>query len=272
MQAYRDMDIGTAKPTAEERRRVRHDLVDLADPADDLTVAQIQRLGRAALDRAQAVGEHIIIAGGSGLHFRALVDPLEFPPSDPEVRAVVDALSAVEARQALEAADPDAEDHIDLDNPRRVQRALEIIRLGGPPPSERLGSPQAIAVRDYQPLYMFTAVGLDPGPKLEARVRSRFQAMLDNGLLDEVAALVGRLGRNASQAVGYKELLPAVAGECELKEATEAAVRATVRLARRQRTFFRRDPRITWIGWHDDPDVRYGRAREVLEAGPAWNS
>ncbi len=272
MQAYRGMDIGTAKPSAEERAAVTHHLIDIADVSEDLTVARFQRLGRRVIEEAVRTGKPLVVVGGSGLHFRALVDPLEFPPSDPAVRARIDAQPAAATREELVAADPEAGNHVDLANPRRVQRAVEILRLGGGTPTQRAQSPQALAVRAYRARYPLRAVGLDPGPLLEQRIRARFQAMVDAGLLEEVAGLTGRLGRNAGQAVGYKELLGVVAGTTDLASGVEAAIAATVALAKRQRTFFRRDPRITWIEWHDDPEARYQRAREVLEAEQPWNS
>lgn len=266
MQAYRGMDIGTAKPSPAEQAAVAHHLIDIADPSEDLTVADFQRRGRRVIERSLAKGRPVVIAGGSGLHFRALVDPLEFPPSDPAVRAAVDAQPLSSLVDELVAADPDAGAKVDLANPRRVQRAVEIMRLGGGTPTERAGSEAAQAVRDYRARYPFRAVGIDPGPALEERVRRRFQAMLEDGILEEVARLRGGLGRNAAQAVGYKELIGVVEGDIDLATGVEAAIGATMALARRQRTFFRRDPRITWIEWHDDPAVRYQRARDVLEA------
>ena len=271
MQVYRGMDIGTAKPTEADRALVAHHLVDVVDPDVDYTVAEFQRQGRAVLDAAAGRSQPAVIVGGSGLHFRALVDPLEFPPSDPAVRATVDEMPPAVARAALLAADPDAAASVDLDNPRRVQRALEIIHLGGDTPSLRAASESAAAVRHYQSRYPLIAIGLDSGPELATRVRARFGRMLDDGLLDEVAAL-GRLGRNAGQAVGYKELAPVIAGEATIEEATEEAIEATMRLAKRQRTFFRRDPRIRWIEWDPDADTFYERVREVLGEDVAWIS
>jgi len=272
MQAYRGMDIGTAKPTRAEQARTPHHLIDIADPAHDLTVAAFQSAGRRVLDDLAGRDAQAVVVGGSGLHFRALVDPLDFPPADPLVRAEVDSMADSEAREALLAADLDAAAFVDLENPRRVQRALEILRLTGATPSRRARSADARAVRTYQPEYPFTAVGVDPGDAIERRVRARIEAMLDRGLLDEVRALAGKLGRNASQAVGYKELLAALTGASSLEDAVEDVVGSTMRLVKRQRTFFRRDPRITWISWDDDPEIRYTRARAVLQEGASWNS
>ncbi len=261
MQVYRGMDIGTAKPSRQERARVTHHLVDVAEPHEAFTVADTQRLGRAVL---QDSGGPLIIAGGTGLAFRAVVDPLEFPGHDREVRAELEALDLAALQQRLQAVDPQAADHVDLANPRRVVRALEVHAVTGLTPSARAASSEAGAVRDYRPAYPFRAIGFDPGDRLEGRVVARFDAMLEAGLLAEVTELAPRLGRTAAQAVGYKELLPVVAGERSLEDGRSDAIAATVAVAGHQRTYFRRDPRIRWLEWDDDPDVRLQRARREL--------
>ena len=272
MQVYRGMDIGTAKPSPAMRQQVRHHLIDTADPVEDVSVAEFQASGRAVLDDLDRRGATPVICGGSGLHFRALVDPLEFPPSDAKLRGQLDELDALEARNQLESVDPAAGRHVDLDNPRRVVRALEIERLTGLTPSQRAGTPEAAAIRDYSPVRSFVAIGLDPCDRIRQRVEDRFDQMIDDGLLDEVARLQGRLGRLAIQAVGYKELLPVVAGSVSLSDGRAAAIRATMALAKRQRTFFRRDPRINWMPWHPDAKMRLQKAIEYLEEAAAWSS
>ena len=263
MQVYRGMDIGTAKPTPAEQARVVHNLVDVADVEDAFTVADTQRLGRAVL--AEREGP-VIVAGGTGLAFRAIVDPLEFPGRDPAVRGLLETLDLEELQTRLQRLDPDAAGVLDMANPRRVIRALEIHAVTGMTPTERTATPSATAVKNYEPLHPFTAIGFDPAAKLEARVVDRFDGMLERGLLDEVAGLAGRFGRTAAQAVGYKELLPVVAGERSLKEGRADAIAATLAVAGNQRTYFRRDPRIRWLQWDDDPVVRLDRAREELVA------
>jgi len=168
MQVYRGMDIGTAKPTGEQRARVPHHLIDLADPGDAFSVAEFQREGRLVLTDLARRGVPALIVGGSGLHFRALVDPLEFPPHDPAVRRAMEALAPGEAVAALVAADPGAGEHLDLGNPRRVARALEIHRLTGLTPTVRWEGEQAAAVREYRPLLPLVALGIDPGERLPA--------------------------------------------------------------------------------------------------------
>lgn len=203
---------------------------------------------------------------------RAVLDPLEFPPTDREVRASVNRLSVAAALAELTAADPNAGAVVDLDNPRRVQRALEIWRLTQLTPTERGETEAAADVRRYRSRTEFVAVGIDPGPHLQDRVRRRLDQMLEAGLLDEVRSLLPGLGRNARQGVGYKQLIPVVEGATPLAEGVEAARRATVALAKRQRTFFRRDPRIRWIDWDEDPAVRLARATVAAGEDITWIS
>ena len=228
-------------------------------------MALFQQHGLAALHQIDDAGTTAVICGGSGLHFRSLVDPLEFPPSDQAIRAELETLEVDEARERLEALDATAAAHLDLANPRRVVRALEIAKLTGLTPSQRAASEDAMAVRDYRPRREFVGIGLDPGESLARRVEDRFDAMLQAGLLEEVASLRDRLGRLARQAVGYKELLPVIGGEAALDDGRAAAIRASMALAKRQRTFFRRDPRIEWITWDPDPKILVGRVEEHLE-------
>ena len=271
MQVYRGMDVGTAKPTPEQRARVRHHLIDLADPAVSFSVAEFQQEGRRVLADLARRGVPALVVGGSGLHFRALVDPLKFPPHDPAVRREVEALGPGEAAEALLAADSSAGEHVDLANPRRVARALEIHRLTGLTPSSRSAGAGAAAVREYRALFPVVAVGSDPGEPLPGRVEARLDAMLAAGLLDEVRRLAPFLGLTAAQAVGYKQLLPVVRGEASLAEGRARAVSATRALAGRQRTFFRRDPRLRWLEWHDDPGQRAAAARAAFEEA-GWTS
>jgi tRNA dimethylallyltransferase len=265
MQVYRGMDIGTAKPSEEQQRAVAHHLIDLTDPGDEFSVAEFQAQGRAALTDVSTRNRTAIIAGGSGLHFRALVDPLTFPPTDPAIRASLEAMTPSDLQARLLDLDPTAADHLDMANPRRVLRAVEIAETTGEVPSRRAASAEALAVRTYQPVVEFLGFGLDPGERLEARVTARFDAMLEAGLLDEVDRLAPRLGRTASQAVGYKQLLPVAAGVTDLAAGRTGAIRATLALAKRQRTFFRRDPRIHWLTWQDDGAAVVREAQHILD-------
>lgn len=272
MQVYRGMDIGTAKPSAADQAEIRHHMIDLVDPDEDYAVAEFQKTGRAAMAAIAARKRPVVIVGGSGLYFRSLVDPLRFPPSDPAVRGAVEGMSRSDAVDELLEVDPGAGDHIDLANPRRVRRALEIVRLEGGTPSERAADPLFEQVRNYRPEVPFTAIGVDPGEMLAERAERRIDQMLRAGLVEEVAGLADRLGRTAASAVGYRQMLPVVSGTRTVREGREATVRATMALARKQRTYFGRDPRIRWLDWDPDLAVRYATASRVIGEMGSWSS
>jgi tRNA dimethylallyltransferase len=265
MQVYRGMDIGTAKPTAADRAIVQHHMIDVAEPDDVFSVAEFQRLARAAIGECAAAETPVLVVGGSGLHFRSVVDPYEFGPTDESVRSRLEGIAPEAAVSRLLEQDPEAGQHVDLANPRRVIRALEELEISGRPrrPSED--------VKLYRSLHPFVGMGVDAGKQTGDRVSVRFDGMIAAGLLGEVEALAPRLGATAAQAAGYRELLDVVAGTSSLEEATKRAIEATRGLARRQRTFFRRDPRIRWLEWDDDPVVVADRAASVLEEA-GWNS
>jgi tRNA dimethylallyltransferase len=214
----------------------------------------------------------VIVAGGSGLHMRAVVDPLEFSPHDPGVRRRLESVPFEDVRAGLIEADPAAGDHLDLENPRRVVRAAEILELTGETPSDRASTAAARDVAAYRPLMPFTAVGIDPGEVVFDRVRARVEHMREAGLLEEVSELAPVLGRTAAQAVGYKELLPVVRGELAEEEGFSAVTDATLGLVRRQRTYFRRDPRITWVEWCEDEVDLADRVLETWEGSSRWSS
>lgn len=262
MQVYRGMDIGTAKPTMLERRGVPHHLIDVADPEETFTVSRFRREGREVMARTK---RPLVIAGGSGLHFRSLVDPMSFAPSDEEVRGVLETRDDSDLVAELLAADPEAGEHVDLSNRRRVIRAVEVLQLTGETPTSRAETAEADKLRRYVPEVEFKAVGLDPGEALEERIERRLDAMRQGGLVEEVRRLRARLGRTARAAVGYREVLSHLEGDLDLDEAFELAGRNTKRLARRQRTWFQRDPRIRWIPWIDDAGRQAERALEVLD-------
>ncbi len=261
MQIYREMDIGTAKPTIEERRGVTHHMIDVADPEDEFAVAEFRDMARNVIE---GTGRPMVISGGSGLHFRAVVDPMTFAPTDLSLREHLETRELTDLAGELISADPSAGRHVDLANRRRVVRALEIFQLTGHTPSGRAASREAAAVREYVPEFEFSAVGVDPGPALDHRIDERVSAMMAAGLVDEVERLWPRMGRTARGAVGYREIGSYLDGQSTLEGATQAIGSSTRRLARRQRTWFRRDPRITWIGWSDDPGERLGSVVEVL--------
>ncbi|MFD6424774.1 tRNA (adenosine(37)-N6)-dimethylallyltransferase MiaA [Streptomyces sp. NPDC060198] len=248
MQLYRGMDIGTAKLTLPERDGVPHHLLDVWDVTRTASVAEYQRLARAEIDRLLSEGRSAILVGGSGLYVKGTIDALEFPGTDPEVRARLERELAERGPGALHerlaAADPGAGRAILPSNGRRIVRALEVIEITGKPFTANLPG--------EEPVYDALQIGVDvERPELDARIALRVDRMWEAGLVDEVRALeaVGlREGLTASRALGYQQVLAALAGECTEDEARAETVRATKRFARRQDSWFRRDPRVHWLG------------------------
>ncbi|MFF4247975.1 tRNA (adenosine(37)-N6)-dimethylallyltransferase MiaA [Streptomyces sp. NPDC001822] len=247
MQLYRGMDIGTAKLTLDERDGVPHHLLDVWDVTEAASVAEYQRLARIVIDRLLAAGRTPVLVGGSGLYVKGAIDALEFPGTDPEVRARLEQELTEEGSGALHArlaaADPAAAHAILPGNGRRIVRALEVIEITGKPFTANLPGDEAV--------YDAIQIGVDVGrPELDGRITARVDRMWEAGLVDEVRALEAlglRGGRTASRALGYQQVLGALAGECDEEEARNETVRATKRFARRQDSWFRRDPRVTWL-------------------------
>lgn len=262
MQVYRGLDIGTAKPTLIERRGVPHHMIDLVDPSEEFSVAEFRRIGKQVLESREVP---MIVTGGSGLHFRALVDPMSFAPTDADLRAELEESPLELLVAELQKADPEASRHVDLANERRVIRAVEIYRLTGETPASRASSAEARELDKYIPEISFTAVGVDPGAEIDERIRLRLAEMRSGGLVEEVGSLRGKLARTARSAVGYREILESLDGRLSLDEAFNAIGRNTQKLAKRQRTWFQRDPRIRWIPWMEDQSERVARALEVLD-------
>jgi tRNA dimethylallyltransferase len=261
MQVYRGMNVGTAKPTIIERQGIAHHLIDVAEPEEEFSVARFRRLGREVIDSSTGP---LIVSGGSGLHFRALVDPMSFAPTDEATRADVEGKGLEDVVVELLGADPDAGRHVDLANKRRVVRAVEVHRITGETPSARASSAAAAEVEGYVPEVEFTAVGLDPGSAIDARIDVRLEEMRSGGLVEEVESLRHRLGRTARSAVGYREILSHLEGETSLDDAFAAIGRNTRKLAKKQRTWFQRDPRIRWIPWIEEQTARVERAMEMM--------
>ncbi len=247
-------------------------MIDVADASDEFTVAEFQRQGRIVLDDAMAQGGRVVVAGGSGLHFRALVDPMTFAPTDPDIRIELEAMPLDALQHELLAIDIEAPDVLDIRNQRRVIRAIEVWRITARTPSERSRSDEAEAVRAYESLVDHVSIGLDAADRSAERIGVRFREMLDAGLLDEVTAQGPLLGRTAAQAVGYKELLEVTAGDADVESASIEAIRATNALVKRQRTFFGRDPRIEWMPWQDDEDARIRLAVDHVGEVTGWTS
>lgn len=266
MQLYRGMDIGTAKLTQEERGGVPHHLLDIWDVTRAASVAEYQTLARAEIDRLLDQGRVPVLVGGSGLYVRGVVDQMEFPGTDPAVRARLEGELAESGPGALHArlavADPEAARAILSSNGRRIVRALEVIEITGKPFTANLPG--------HQSHYATLQIGVDVArPELDARIADRVDRMWGQGLVDEVRTLEGqglREGRTASRALGYQQVLTALAGECTEEAARAETVRATKRFARRQDTWFRRDPRITWLpGGIAEREELPGRALALVE-------
>jgi tRNA dimethylallyltransferase len=254
MQVYRGMDIGTATPTPGERRRVRHHLLDLVEPDTDFTVAEFQRAYRSALADIAGRDHRAILVGGTGLYHRAVIDDLELPGEWPEVRArLLDELAdvgpaALHAR--LSTIDPLAASRMEPANERRIVRALEVCEGSGRPFSSF--GPGLDAYPPTEVIQIGLAWDRD---RLSARIDARVRDMVDAGLVDEVAAIASATGfsRTAAQALGYKEILDHLRGECSLDEAVARVIVRTRQFAIRQIRWFRRDPRVRWIDVVDDP-------------------
>ncbi|MFI0211600.1 tRNA (adenosine(37)-N6)-dimethylallyltransferase MiaA [Streptomyces diastaticus] len=266
MQLYRGMDIGTAKLTEAERGGVPHRLLDVWPVTGTASVAEYQRLARAEIDRLLAEGRTPVLVGGSGLYVRGAVDHLDFPGTDPEVRARLEEELAAHGpgplHARLAAADPEASTAILPGNGRRIVRALEVIEITGRPFTANLPR--------HDSVYDTVQIGVDVArPELDARIADRVDRMWEAGLVDEVRALEAaglREGRTASRALGYQQVLAALAGECTEEAARAETVRATKRFARRQDSWFRRDPRVHWLsGAAADRRELPGRALSLLE-------
>ena len=248
MQLYRGMDIGTAKLPVGERRGIPHHQLDVLDVTETASVAAYQREARAAAEDVLARGRTPILVGGSGLYVQAFVDDLSFPGTDPQVRQKYEdelaELGPVALHRKLAELDPVAAESILTSNGRRIVRALEVIEITGAPFSANLPTPGP-------PRYGTVLVGLDrPAEDLDDRVDDRVTSMFDAGLVDEVRHLEERglrHGRTASRALGYQQVLAELDGAEDMTAAAAETARLTRRFVRRQRSWFRRDERITWF-------------------------
>jgi tRNA dimethylallyltransferase len=248
-QVYRYLDIGTAKPGAEQRARVPHHLIDVVDPDEVLSLAQYQAAAYAAIDDIFARGRQPLLVGGTGLYVKAVIDGLLIPgvPPDPELRAELEARSAREGKHALYAelqqVDPDAAARIDPRNVRRTIRALEVYRLSGERFS-RLG-------RSQPPPYRTITFGLaQPRSELYARIDARIDAMIAAGLVEETRWLAQRYDWSlpSMSGLGYRQIGVYLQGACSLAEAIAAIRRDTRRFVRHQANWFRAaEPGIHWF-------------------------
>lgn len=256
MLVYRGMDVGTAKPTLQEIAGVAHHLMDLAEPQEPFSAARYQAAGREVMEDIGTRGARPLIAGGSGLYFRAIVDDLTFPGTDPGTRAQleVEALAGVQhLYERLSDLDPVAAAKIEPGNIRRTVRALEVPAITG-----ELFSSFAEGWDNYPPGNVRVAGIRIPRQVLSARIARRVDAMLARGFLEEVEDLVGRgFGGwlTSSQAIGYAEMALHIQGGSSLEEAVAGTVKRTKALARRQVAWFGRDPRIRWFDCEEPAEV-----------------
>ena len=264
MQVYRGMDIGTAKLPEAERRGIAHHLLDVLDVTESATVALFQEWARDAVADIRGRGATPVLVGGSALYTRAIIDRFEFPGTDESLRRELEVELARVGGPALHArlagVDPEAAARIEPDNGRRVVRALEVIALTGRPYSASLPR-----LEYADPLTVQVGVDIDR-PTLDERIARRVEEMFASGFVEEVEALLARglaEGRTAPRAIGYREVMGYLAGDRTLAEAVEQTTTATRRFARRQDSWFRKDPRIVWVA-HDDPD-RVDKAVEAVE-------
>ncbi|HEY7931883.1 MAG TPA: tRNA (adenosine(37)-N6)-dimethylallyltransferase MiaA [Acidimicrobiales bacterium] len=262
MSVYRGMDLATAKPSRQERALVAYHLLDLVDASEEYSLEEFQRAARHAANDVRARGHRVLYVGGTGLYGRAVIDDLEIPGRYPVIRATLDARAESELPTLyaeLAALDPLAASRMEPTNERRVVRALEVT-LGSGRPFSSFGA----GLTTYPPSAV-AQVGLrvDVG-ELDRRVEARFRQWLDEGLLDEIRALAANpagISKTARQAVGYRQLLAHVEEGADLEACVIEALTHSRRLARRQRSWFERDPRVEWF---DDPGAAYERVTTLL--------
>jgi tRNA dimethylallyltransferase len=263
LQFYRGMDIGTAKLPPEERQGIPHHLLDVLDVTEEASVAAYQEDARRIIDGIRDRGRVPILVGGSGLYVRAALDRLEFPPTDPGVRARLEeelaAAGSAAFRERLRTVDPVSAARIDDD--RRLVRALEVHEVSGRPFSAFMPR------REYHRPALQIGLAVDR-EVLRERLADRVHAMVRDGLADEVRRLAAsglRDGRTASRALGYGQFLRVLDGTMAEADAVEDTVAATRRFARRQLTWFRGDPRVAWLDWRA-PDLAETAAALVRQA------
>ncbi|MEU4608048.1 tRNA (adenosine(37)-N6)-dimethylallyltransferase MiaA [Kribbella sp. NPDC023972] len=266
MQVYRGMDIGTAKISTAERDGVPHHLLDILDVTETATVAEFQQLARKAIDDCISRQVVPVLAGGSALYVRAILDDFVFPGTDAEVRrrleSELEAVGSGAMHHKLAQQDPAAAAQILPSNGRRIVRALEVIEI--------TGGPYVATLPEHHYVYPGAVqIGLDvPRPELDERIGVRVDRMFDAGFVAEVRDLLtkGLLdGKTANRALGYSQVIALLDGEISEQEARERTAQATRRFARRQDSWFRKDQRITWLPY-DDPDL-LEKALEVIATG-----
>jgi tRNA dimethylallyltransferase len=256
MQVYRGLDIGTAKPSAAERARMPHHLIDICDLKENFDAAQFIRLAQKVVEEIQSRGHVPIFCGGTGLYFKAYLSGLgEAPATNPELRAELEAASFESLLRELRERDPTAYAQIDKQNPRRVIRAVEVIRLTGKKFSEQRAEWKVQrAVPAKTNFYCFTR----PPADLHARINTRVDAMFARGLVDETRELLKRgleQNKTAMQAIGYRQVVEHLRGDRTLVETIELVKSRTRQFARRQLTWFRRQLEPEWIELKPDESL-----------------
>lgn len=263
MQVYRGLDIGTAKPSAAERARVPHHLLDVAELSAAFDAAQFLRLASAAVQQIQGRGRVPIFCGGTGFYFKAWLDGLgDAPPANPRVRAELEAMPLPDLLAELERCDMETFARIDRQNPRRVVRALEVLRITGKPFSAQRADWHARNTQTATPVLCLTREAAD----LRARIEARVDAMFAAGLVAETQALMRiclATNPTAMQAIGYRQVSEHLHGERGLEETIALVKTKTWQFARRQGTWFRRQLPVLWISLAADAEP-VSIAREIV--------
>jgi tRNA dimethylallyltransferase len=267
MQVYRGLDIGTAKPSPADRARVPHHLIDLCDLTESFDAAQFARLAHQAVVEIQTRGHVPVLCGGTGLYFKAFLEGLgEAPPANPKLRAELEAVPLENLLAELRERDPAAYEKIDRQNPRRVIRAMEVIRLTGKPFSKQraewnvLPKSTSEALDENVPtkcrnhFYCFTRSAAD----LHARINIRVDVMFARGLVNETRELLKHgleQNKTAMQAIGYRQVVEHLRGERSLPETVELVKIRTRQFAKRQLTWFRAQKNLKWVALKPDESL-----------------
>jgi tRNA dimethylallyltransferase len=252
MQVYRGMDVGTAKPSAVEQQEVRHHLLDIVDASEDFALTDFQAAALTVVADVERRGKRALLVGGTGLYLQSVIDGFAIPGRFPEVRHALDERATPELYAELQERDPIAAGKVEPGNRRRIVRALEVT-VGSGRPFSSFGP----GIDAYPPS-RFVQLGIWlPRSVGAGRIEQRAQQMVDEGWAEEVRSVLAGSGfsKTARQALGYPEIIRHVEEGWPLAEAVEEIVRRTRAFARRQRVWFRRDPRIVWHGTSQDPRV-----------------
>ena len=246
MQLYKGMDIGTAKLNLEDRENITHHLIDILDPSQESNVSDFQQIARSTIDTLLEKNTRPLLVGGSGLYVNSVLENLEFPGTDQDLRErledELEQIGIVEMFAKLKQIDPEAAKTILPNNARRIIRALEVIQLTGKPYNAKLP--------ESAPIYEDVRIALDmPRDLLDERITQRVHEMFEQGLVEETTLLQDKIraGKTSIRALGYSQVINHLDGHISLSQAKEQTIAATKRFARRQLSWFRRDPKIIWL-------------------------